>query len=327
MSADPQVWVLLGHRTGDNNQLLRLAGELGQPFRTLQLGYNARHLLGPRLLGASLSSLDPASKAEIRPPWPRLVMGIGNRSVPVALAIKRLSGGTAKLVRMGNPRADPRRFDIVITTPQYFVPDAPNVLRLPVGISTAEPLEPSREEREWLGKLPRPHRLLLIGGDTFMWTLTPERVAEAASKLRAKAGGSVIAVSSGRSSKAVLDCVAAALAGSEHGLVYGHFPRFRVLLDDADETAVTADSVAMISDAIATGKPVGLVEPELSSAGKFFYGLARLGLDVPVRDVRRFWRSVRDQGLAGTVEAPLAGKLEVDPLATAVAAVRQILKA
>lgn len=322
----PRVWVLLGERTGDNNQLLRLAGELGQPFRTVQLRYNRLRLVPPRLLGATLRSLDSQSRADIRPPWPDLVLGIGYRSVPVALAIRKMSGGKAKLVRLGNPRLDPGRFDLVITTPQYRVPDAPNVVRLPVGISTAPHIEPTREEAEWLGKLPRPHRLLLIGGDTFMWTLSPNSLGKAASGLRGKSdGGSVLAVSSARSGKLVQDSVAQALAGSEHGLVWGGFPRYPVLLHDADEIYVTADSVAMISDAVATGKPLGLVIPDNSAWGRLFYSLAKAGLPVPIRDVRRFWTSVQAQRLAGTVAHPLAGRLEADPLAIAVSAVGELV--
>ena len=323
------VWVLLGERTGDNNQLLRLAGELGVPFRPIELRYNGLYRIPPPLLGASLATLDPNSRAQIQPPWPELVLGIGNRSVPVALAIRKLSAGKSKLVRLGNPRLDPARFDLVITTPQYDVRDGPNVIRLPVGISTAPKLEPNREEAEWLVKLPRPHRLLLIGGDTFMWRLSPQALAAAASTLAHKCrsgGGGVIAVSSARSSKAMLDAVAASLSGSEHALVWGRSPRYPVLLGDADELYVTADSVAMISDAVATKKPLGLILPEMTTSGRLFYAISSLGAPVPIRDIRRFWIGMQTQGLAGTVEEPLAGKLEADLLATAVSAVRSLLQ-
>jgi mitochondrial fission protein ELM1 len=324
MAEDSPVWVLLGGRTGDNNQLLRLAAALGHPFRTLDLRYNALHLLPPRLLGASLTSLEPNSRKLVAQPWPRVVLGIGHRSAPVALAIRALSGGTSKLVRLGNPRLDPGRFDLVITTPQYRIPAAPNVLRLAVGISTAAEVEPSPEESEWLGKLARPHRLLLLGGDTFMWKLGAGEVLPALSLLTAKPG-SVLAVGSGRSSKAMLEAVAAALAGSGDAFVGGRSPRYPVLIEDADEIYVTADSVAMISDAIASGKPVGLIEPSTSVSGKLFYGLRKLGVPVPVRDVRRFWTGVQALGLAGTVKTPAAGKLDREPLDLAVAAVRKLL--
>jgi mitochondrial fission protein ELM1 len=318
------VWVLLGQRAGDNNQLLRLAAELGLPFRTLELRYNLLHLLPPALLGASLASLDSGSRNLNSSPWPQLVLGIGHRSVPVALAIRKLSGGKSKLVRLGNPRLDPARLDLVITTPQYAVRDAPSVLRLPVGISTAPKLDPTPEERDWLGKLPRPHRLLLLGGETFMWTLGPSQVVPAVSTLKEKPG-SIVAVTSGRSSAAMVDAVAATLAGMEPGVVRGRFPRYPVLIDDADEIYVTADSVAMVSDAIATGKPVGLIEPAKSPSGRLFYALHKLGLPVPVRDIRRFWTGVRARGLAGTVDRPAAGRLDRDPLDLAITAVRKLV--
>ena len=325
MSDQPGTWVLLGERTGDNNQLLRLAAELGRPFRTVQLRYNRLHLVPPRLLGASLMTLDQDSRREIRPPWPDLVLGIGYRSAPVALAIRRLSGVSTKLVRLGNPRLHPRNFDLVITTPQYDVANAANVVRLPAGISTASRLEPTREESEWLAKLPRPHRLLLIGGDTFMWALRPKTIGSAAARLGTKPG-SVIAVSSGRTSKAQMDSVAKALKGSEHALVWGRFPRYPILLGDADEVHVSADSVAMVSDAVAAGKPLGLVLPEKTAAGRLFYSLAAAEVPVPVRDVQRFWTAMLEQGLAGTLDRPVAGSLAVDPLGMAVAAVRGILE-
>ena len=325
MDGDARLWVLLGQRTGDNNQLLRLARELAVPFRTLELRYNSLHLLPPRLAGASLASLDPASRALIAPPWPEVVLGIGHRSVPVALAIRKLAGNKVKLIRLGNPRLPPENFDLVITTPQDRIAPAPNVIELPIGISTAPQLEPTAEEREWLERLPRPHRLLLIGGDTFMWTLDPKELAAAAAELARKPGGSVIAASSRRSSQRVIDAVAGALAGGRHAVVRGRFPRYPVLLRDADEIHVTADSVAMVSDAVATGKPVGLVLPKKTASGSLFYGLERFGLPVPVRDVSRFWSDIQARGLAGTVAEPLAGKLPNDSLATAVAAVKPLL--
>lgn len=323
------VWVLLGQNTGDNNQLLRLANEIGLPFRTIELHYNALSVLPPRMLGATFGVIEKKSRMEMAAPWPDLVLGIGFRSVPVALAIREKSGGKAKLVRLGNPRLDPGNFDLTITTPQYNVADGPNLMRLPVGISTAAKLEPTPEERRWLDELPRPHRLLLIGGDTFMWKLTPERVAEAASKLRRKCerdGGSVIAVSSSRSSRAVQRVVARALDGSRHGVVWGRFPRYPVLIDDADELYVTADSVAMTSDAVATRKPAGLILPEKSVSGRLFYALAKAGLPIPIRDIERFWAAVLAKGLAGDAAKPIVGNLDVDPVATVVSAVRSLLK-
>jgi len=322
MTAAAPVWVLLGGRTGDNNQLLRIAEALGLPFRAIELRYNRLHLIPPRVLGATLSTLVPESKQEIRPPWPKLLLGIGYRSVPVALAIRKLSGGKTKLVRLGNPRVDRSEFDLVITTSQYAVPDAPNVIRLPVGIATTVMMQPTEAELEWLQRLPRPHRLLLIGGNTFMWSLTPKAMAQAAKKIAEK-GGTVIPVSSPRSSQAVLAAVDSAV-----GRRPSNRPRYPVLLADADEIYVTGDSVSMVSDAIATGRPIGISRPQRTAAGRVLYGLAgAANRRVPVRDIQRLLDSVLEQGLAGTVERPRAPSYQPDALEEAVSAIRKLLGA
>ena len=50
MAEDADVWVLLGHRTGDNQQLLRLAEELGLPFKPIRLDYNKLRPIPVQLL-------------------------------------------------------------------------------------------------------------------------------------------------------------------------------------------------------------------------------------------------------------------------------------
>ena len=321
MAGEFPIWVLLGQRTGDNNQLLRLADALGLPFRTIPLRYNALHMIPPRILGPTLSGLTAESRNEIKPPWPQLVLGVGYRSVPVALAIRKLSGGKARLIRLGNPRLDPGKFDLVITTVQYALPDAPNVIRLPVGIPTVPPLEATGPELEWLERLPRPHRLLLIGGNTFMWKLRAEKVAEAARKIADK-GGSVIPVSSPRSR---LEVAAAVSAGI--GVHLENLPRYPVLLGDADEIYITGDSISMVSEAIATGKPVGIIRPEKTWVGRILYALANAtGREVPVRDIQRFMDSILQQSLAGTLEQPLANPDRLNSLKIAVSAIRRLLE-
>jgi hypothetical protein len=124
--SSPRIWVLLGPRTGDNNQALALAEALGLPFETRTLGYNPLQSLSV-WLGATVATLDRASRQHLQPPWPDLVIAIGRRSVPVARWIRKQNLGRTKLVRIGHPRIDPKLFDLVITTRQYPVPPGANV--------------------------------------------------------------------------------------------------------------------------------------------------------------------------------------------------------
>ena len=320
----PRIWVLLGPRTGDNNQALALAEALGLPFETRTLAYNPLQALSVWLPGTALT-LDRESRRHLRPPWPDLVIAIGRRSVPVARWIKRQNRGRTKLVRIGHPRIDPKLFDLVITTRQYPVPPGDNVLLLPLAMSRfSTPPEPTADEVEWLSSPPHPHRLLAIGGATKYWALSAERVAEAAKSLQQR-NGSLIVATSRRTDPAVTAAVRQVLAPSSR-LVEGAFPRFPVLLNKADEIFVTGDSVSMLSEAILTGKPVGLVPIEQDDKGRRKLGEApqEAGPDARRRDLRRFWNYLRDERLIGTVDAPVAAKIE-NPVETAARAARKLL--
>jgi mitochondrial fission protein ELM1 len=330
-AATPLVWALLGARRGDNNQVLALAEALGIPFEIKYLSY-ARiggydfGRIRPGQLGATLVSLDGRSKAQIKPPWPDLVIGVGRRSVPVARYIRKKSGGRAKLVRIGNPRMDPREFDLVITTPQYDVPPCENVLTLPIAMSRFHGrAEIGPAEKSWLEALPRPHLLLAIGGTTKDVELQPTQVAAAMNKLAERAnarGGTLLIEPSPRTDRELLGSI-----GQSGVLVPDDGPSFAALLDDADEIFVTADSVSMLSEAIATGKPVGMIPARLTKAGLRGLGEARRGMfdfRSPKRDPRIFWTELEELKLVGTVEEPRSSAVE-DPVATAARAVRALL--
>lgn len=327
MTANPRIWVLLGHRKGDNNQLLALAQALGVPFETRTLRYNGLRRLPKRLLGAGLAAVLPSARKWLRPPWPDLVLGIGHRSVPVARYIRRASGGRSKLVRLGNPRLDAKHFDLVITTPQYGLQPSERVLRVPLTIASLQRQEEATdEERVFLDALPRPHRLMVIGGRNKHWRVDEADATDAARALMDRCdedGGTLIVVGSPRTEASVQRAVGKAIAGSRHRHVAGEMPRYRSLLQDADEIHVTADSISMLSEAIFTGKPVGMIPVRRGVRGTLAYALPSLGRR-PRPDLPAAWKELREMELVGTVDAPCAGEVQ-NPLSVAVDAVKALL--
>jgi mitochondrial fission protein ELM1 len=322
----PRVWLLLGSRKGDNNQVLALGEALGVPFETRTMFYRWMARAWMKRFPISVRHLKLSSRRWLEPPWPDLVIGIGRRTVPVARWIQEQSGGRARLVRLGHPRAPNAWFDLVITTRQYPVPDGDNVVKLPLAMNRFRtPPMPTPEEKAWLDGLPRPHLLLSLGGTAPMWRLDLAALHLATVKLvkRAEAaGGTLIVVSSPRTPAEAWRIVRKACDGSASAALVDSEVRYPVLLSDADEQFVTADSVSMISEAVMTGKPVGLIPVEPDARGR-----RRLGPDpetTRIRDPRRFWVDVHARGLVGTVNEPKRGKIE-DPVDTAVAAVKQVL--
>jgi len=329
VTANPRIWVLLGHRKGDNNQLLALAQALDVPFETRSMRYNQLRRLPKRLLGPGLASVLPSARQWLRPPWPDLVLGIGHRSVPVARYIRRASGGSSNLVRLGNPRLDANHFDLVITTPQYGLQPSERVLRLPLTITSLQPQATvTDEERKFLDALPRPHRLMVVGGRNKHWRVSEAEAAGAAHSLMARCeqdGGTLIVVGSPRTEPGVQQAVADAIAGSRHRHVAGKAPSYPCLLQDADEIHVTADSVSMLSEAIFTGKPVGMIPVRRSFRGALAYALWNAGIARrPKPDLRAVWEELKSTGLVGVIDAPRAGE-RPNPVTRGVEAVKALL--
>ena len=323
----PRVWLLIGTRRGDNNQVLALGEALGVPFETRTIFYRWTARLWMKVFPQSVGHLTAASRRWLRPPWPDLVIGIGRRTVPVARWIQEQSGGRANLVRLGHPRADNELFDLVITTRQYPVPPGDNVVTLPLAMNRFRAPPPSTDaEAAWLAGHPRPHLLLSLGGSAPMWRLDFAALRLGVKKLVARAqkkGGTLIVVGSPRTPNEAWTIVREMTAGADNTtLVEKNEVRYPVLLNDADEQFVTADSVSMISEAVVTGKPVGLIPVEPDAIGRRV--LARDPEKTKVRDPRRFWNHVRVEQLVGTVDAPLRGKVK-EPVEIAVAAVRKTL--
>lgn len=320
------VWVLLGPHKGDNNQVLALAEALGVPFRAIELKYKRFAHIPAVCRSISVSQLEDECRAAIAPPWPSLVLGIGQRSVPVARYIQRESEGRAKIVRLGDPMISHRYFDLVITTTQYAVHDAENVVRLPLTITDQDKVQPDKMEARWLESFAYPRRLLVIGGKTSLWRFDPSVITDSIKTLQdraAREGGSIIAVTSPRTSAALIEAAKAALG--EQAVVTGAFPRYGALLQAASEVHVTGDSVSMLSDAIASGKPVGLIPLEPDGVAKFLEIAGKVrGKPYRMRDLDKFWNDLRARGLVGTLEAPRRGTLDISPIDTAVAAVRAI---
>ena len=314
----------MGSRAGDNNQLLALGEALGFPCQPKSISYNELRRLP--FLRNGLTIVSRKSRPLIEPPWPDLVIGVGYGSVPVARYIREQSGGRAKLVHIGNPRDRLKDFDLQITTPQYSRGPAPNLLELifPIG-NPAKSIDPTSEEQEWLSGLPRPRRLVAVGGSARNWELDHAALVDAAEKLRAKQPrGSIIVATSARTRRSTHNLLEQFFKGP-HEPIVEHFPRFGTLLRECDEIYVTADSVSMISEAVLSGKPTGLIPIKRSLRGRIVDAVYERPFGkATFPDFRNFWRVLEDEGLAGTIDLPVKSQV-CDTVARAADAVRSLV--
>jgi uncharacterized protein len=305
------VWILKTARTGDNSQNLEIARRLDCNMAVKKVTFNAMHNLPNWLLGASLVSLAPEAQRQLVPPWPDLVIAAGKRTVPVMRWIKAASGGRTKLVQIGRPRAALAHFDLVISTPQYGLPQAPNVVELPLPFASPQPVS-QQEISYWMEEwkdLPRPWIMVSIGAGKFPLGLGASEIRDFGAKL-SRLGGSLIAVASPRTKHDVLDVLAKHVENcSAKFYSWGHSANpYRAALVLADRIVVTSDSMSMVSEAIISGKPVSIFRlpasrlvPSWSAKRGLAAWLSRLGLLQAPRNMTAAINSLIAQGYAATL--------------------------
>lgn len=262
----PATWLLMGHKAGDNAQLLALAEALGWPFETRHFTYRRTELLTNRLLGPTLAGIVPDRSTPLGPPWPQLILTAGRRNEPIARWIRRTAAGRTpvKLVHLGRPWAALAEFDLIITTPQYHLPDRPNILHIeaPLHRLPVERLHAAADElRHELGELQPPYLVALLGGDAGTYRLDRENARLLAHHLTALAvqmNGSLLVSTSRRTPTQSLEAFRAGLLVSARIFEWSseNPSPYLGLLGLADRIVVTVDSVSMVTEAIATGKPV-----------------------------------------------------------------------
>ena len=267
----PKLWILTSPHSGDNTQLLALADALGWPFEVKRMVYRRiEELL--RIFGmATLAGIDTKRSSKLAPPWPDLVICAGRGAEAVAFWIRKYANPKLRIVFIGTPWADPAKFDLVITTPQYGLPEAANILHndLPVhGVTPQRIAAAAQQWRSLLAHLPRPRIALLVGGRSGPYTFAAGRAARLgfeASELARSLGGSLLVTTSARTGKDATTALASAIT------VPHHFHRWEKISDDnpflailglSERIIVTGDSISMLAEACASRKPVQLYDIE-----------------------------------------------------------------
>ena len=268
----PRVWCLLGRKAGDNTQVLALAGALGWPIEEKRILARGWELLPHLLLGPNLAGIDRRRSSPLDPPWPDLVISAGRRNEPVARWIRRRAGGGVRLVHVGRPWARPSCYDLIVSTPQYFLEPAPNVLvnPLPMHRFTRSRVDSAAEHAmPGLAHLPRPFTTVLIGGDSGPVVFTPakaRRLARGVNRLVAATGGAALVTGSPRTPRAVAQAFRDALGVPAqcywwHERAVAEENPYPAFLGLAERFVVTGESMSMLAEAASLGRPLYIFDP------------------------------------------------------------------
>jgi len=295
--SDPIVaWALHDGKAGMASQSLGLAEATG--FRVVEKPLEIRfpwRCLPPALWPRPLSAV-LREAAHLVPPWPDLVVACGRNAVLPALAIRRAGGGRIVAAQIQDPRIRRSEFDLLVV-PEHDGWRGPRVLvtRGAVHRVTAARLAAERRRFPALAALPRPVVAVLIGGANKTYRLSLRRLAAIADEVAAALSasrGSLLLTPSRRTGERGLALLRQRLGGFP-GSIWdgaGDNPYFAYLAF-ADALLVTADSVSMISEAAATGKPVHILGLDGGNGkfARFHAAMQAAGITRPFRGAIEAW--------------------------------------
>jgi mitochondrial fission protein ELM1 len=280
------------------SQCLGLAEALGLPpiLKRIALRSPWRQLTPYVRIGGSLQFADTSDR--LRPPWPDLLIATGRHSVAPALHVKAASARDGKrtiAVQLQNPVIAASHFDLVVV-PRHDGLTGRNVVATRGALHRVTPeLLKTGAERlaPRIASLPRPYVAVLLGGSNGAYRFDAETATRLGQQLTAAAraiSGSLLITPSRRTAEDGIAAIRAAVDSIPHFIWNGEGenPYFG-MLGSADFILATSDSVNMVSEAAATGKPLYVFDLPGGSA-KF----------------RRFHDGLRADGIA----RPFAGTLE-----------------
>ena len=290
------VWVLADDRAGHANQALGVAAALASIFQVKALQYNKLSLLPNLLLGARFAHLANASRRELRPPWPDIVIGAGRRTAPVARAIKRLARGRPFLLQCMWPETGMDDFNLIAVPAHDLKPLKGNVIQTvgaPHRMTRSRLADAAKSWGVRIGGLPSPRLALLVGGKTRGYRFdaaAAHALAERVTKLTDALGGSLLVTTSRRTSPEARKALYGGL-NPAHRFDWGENQAdnpYDAYLALSDAVIVTGDSTAMCAEACATGRPVYIDAPAKATSPKHKALHARLydlGFARPLEDV------------------------------------------
>jgi mitochondrial fission protein ELM1 len=272
----PRVWLLTGHKAGDNTQVVALAEALRWPFELKRFAYQPWELLSNRLLGVTLAGIDRAGSSPLEPPWPDLVITAGRRNEPVARWIRRQAGGRTRLVHVGRPWAPLDCFDLIVVTPQYFLPERPNILSIDLPLHRITPAALDAVALQWstrFAHLAHPYWSVMLGGDSGPFVFTAGKAIRLARWLNTcvrNEGGSLLVTNSARTPESTFAAFLATLEAPLSVFRWGDPAEenpYHAYLALADRLVVTGESMSMLAEASATGKPLYIFDLSDCPAG------------------------------------------------------------
>lgn len=282
------VWLLQGARLGDNQQVLALGAALEARFGWLmvvkQLKFDRVPIPGSHpadgISHVKLNESDPLHAAP-GDPWPDVIISVGRRAAPVARWIKMQNAPFAIHVQLGRFQDPYETVDLLVTTAQYGLPGATNVLQLSLPITSRKPdvlASAATVFAPLFDDVEQASIGVLMGGPSgpIKFSIKDgERLAREALAYAARSGARLLVATSPRTPSNVIEHLTAILQPPHRLFPFvpglGDRNPYLALLARCQSFIVTNDSVSMLADAALTGREVRV-------------------FDLPITKPRALWR-------------------------------------
>jgi hypothetical protein len=238
--------------------------------------------------------VDPAERfgtaaSRFHPPWPDFAIAAGRLTTPYIRRLKRVAGRATFTVILQDPKVGAEAADL-FWVPEHDRRRGPNVvttLTSPHGFTARRIAELKRSMPPAIAALPAPRIAVSLGGPNGDYRYTLAALAHLAAALASLAalGAGLMITPSRRTPAEIAAFVREATGGAQRwfwdGAGENPYPAF---LAHADAFVAPADSVNMVGEPCATGKPVYVFEPEGGSRkfARFHAALARHGATRPL---------------------------------------------
>jgi mitochondrial fission protein ELM1 len=295
-----RAWGLTDGSAGMIAQVRALAQAMDVTLEEKTITVNAPWRMLPNLaFDGGFSRIFPVTKQTFPSPHPDLIISCGRKSALVSAALKT----NAKCIHIQDPQMSPAHFDVVIAMEHDRI-SGKNIISIPYALHDITPEKLSRAEQQWkpsFAHLPHPWNAVLIGGSTNKYNFLFPAMKKLISDME-QINGSLLITTSRRTGAENIRLLESHFRGNGRVFLYtgeGENP-YLGMLACADKIYVTNDSVNMMSEALASGKPLEILPLHGHENTKPTRFAARIGeVEFPQEMMKSLAQSVRQVLAAG----------------------------
>lgn len=251
-----RAWCLTDGGAGNVAQARALAEALDAEVILHSIAVNRIwRLLPNRMFDFGLAKCFPVLSRSIQGEEPNIIISCGRKGALASAFLKT----KAMRIHIHDPQMSRKHFDLVIAMAHDGILGA-NIIRTPYALHNITPEKLAAAQAHWEPKfahLPRPWNAVLIGGSTNKYRFGKDAMQALIHRIDAMEG-SLLITSSRRTGEENIALLASTFGGrNERVFLYtGELENpYMGMLACADRIYVTNDSVNMMSEAAASGKP------------------------------------------------------------------------